>query len=274
MRLMFIPVLIATVLSALPEPRRRAAIVARRSRRDGDAAPGAPPGRRDVRGRVLGGGPAGAARAPAAGSCGADARPAREVRAERPRDRRLLHPRRRHQRFHRHGGSLGRHLRRRSVPADAGHAELRRVRHRARRGPARPAGHALRAQQHRRRHQLHHRPTDRGVRRVRAGGIRQLRHVFADRRPERADQRHAARPPVGQAVNASSSDGYASNRFTDNELGKVDSIAVRGQVEWEPSDDFIAAADLQPRRLRVGDAAAAARRHARSRQSGAPSARR
>ena len=41
------------------------------------------------------------------------------------------------------------------------------------------------------------------------------------------------------ALNASSSDGYAYNRFTDNELGKVDSIAVRGQVEWEPSDDFM-----------------------------------
>jgi iron complex outermembrane receptor protein len=39
-------------------------------------------------------------------------------------------------------------------------------------------------------------------------------------------------------VNASSSDGYAYNRFTDNELGKVDSIAVRGQIEWAPSDDF------------------------------------
>ncbi len=38
------------------------------------------------------------------------------------------------------------------------------------------------------------------------------------------------------AVNASSSDGYAFNRFTGNELGKVDSIAVRGQVEWQPSD--------------------------------------
>ncbi len=40
------------------------------------------------------------------------------------------------------------------------------------------------------------------------------------------------------AVNASSNDGYAYNRFTDNELGKVDSLAVRGQIEWEPNEDF------------------------------------
>jgi iron complex outermembrane receptor protein len=38
------------------------------------------------------------------------------------------------------------------------------------------------------------------------------------------------------AINASSSDGYAFNRFTGNELGKVDSLAVRGQIEFEPSD--------------------------------------
>jgi iron complex outermembrane receptor protein len=40
------------------------------------------------------------------------------------------------------------------------------------------------------------------------------------------------------AINASSSDGYATNRVTGNELGKIDSLAVRGQVEWVPSDDF------------------------------------
>jgi iron complex outermembrane receptor protein len=40
------------------------------------------------------------------------------------------------------------------------------------------------------------------------------------------------------AINASSSDGYAHNRFTDNELGKIESLAVRGQVEWLPSEDF------------------------------------
>lgn len=40
------------------------------------------------------------------------------------------------------------------------------------------------------------------------------------------------------AINASSSDGYAFNRFTGNELGKIDSLAVRGQVEWLPSEDF------------------------------------
>ena len=107
----------------------------------------------------------------------ADAGAAREVRAERPRDRRVLPARGRHQRFHRHGRPLGRHLRRRSVPADARHAQLRRLRHRARRGAARPAGHALRAQQHRRRDQLPDRPADRGVRRVRARGVRQLPHV-------------------------------------------------------------------------------------------------
>jgi len=40
------------------------------------------------------------------------------------------------------------------------------------------------------------------------------------------------------AINASSSDGYAYNRFTDNELGKIDSLAARGQIEWLPSEDF------------------------------------
>jgi iron complex outermembrane receptor protein len=40
------------------------------------------------------------------------------------------------------------------------------------------------------------------------------------------------------AINASSSDGYAYNRFTDNELGKIESLAVRGQIEWLPSEDF------------------------------------
>jgi iron complex outermembrane receptor protein len=38
------------------------------------------------------------------------------------------------------------------------------------------------------------------------------------------------------AINASSSDGYAFNRFTGNDLGKVDSLAVRGQIEFDPSD--------------------------------------
>jgi iron complex outermembrane receptor protein len=40
------------------------------------------------------------------------------------------------------------------------------------------------------------------------------------------------------AVNASSSSGYSFNRFTNNELGKVDSLAVRGQLQWNPSDTF------------------------------------
>lgn len=40
------------------------------------------------------------------------------------------------------------------------------------------------------------------------------------------------------AINASSSDGYAFNRFTNNELGKIESLAVRGQIEWLPSEDF------------------------------------
>jgi iron complex outermembrane receptor protein len=42
------------------------------------------------------------------------------------------------------------------------------------------------------------------------------------------------------AVNASSNDGYAFNRFTGNELGKIESLAVRGQIEWQPSEDFSA----------------------------------
>jgi iron complex outermembrane receptor protein len=42
------------------------------------------------------------------------------------------------------------------------------------------------------------------------------------------------------AVNASSNDGYAFNRFTGNELGKIESLAVRGQIEWQPSEYFSA----------------------------------
>ena len=40
------------------------------------------------------------------------------------------------------------------------------------------------------------------------------------------------------AINASSSDGYSFNRFTSNDLGKNESLAARGQLEWIPSDDF------------------------------------
>lgn len=40
------------------------------------------------------------------------------------------------------------------------------------------------------------------------------------------------------AINSSSSDGYSYNRFTENELGKVDSLALRGQIEWRPTDSF------------------------------------
>jgi iron complex outermembrane recepter protein len=42
------------------------------------------------------------------------------------------------------------------------------------------------------------------------------------------------------AINASSSDGYSFNRFTHNKLGKNDSVAARGQLEWLPSEDFTA----------------------------------
>jgi iron complex outermembrane receptor protein len=38
------------------------------------------------------------------------------------------------------------------------------------------------------------------------------------------------------AVNSSSSSGYSYNRFTDNVLGKVDSLALRGQLQWDPTD--------------------------------------
>ena len=40
------------------------------------------------------------------------------------------------------------------------------------------------------------------------------------------------------AINASSIDGYSFNRFTDNDLGKNESIAARGQLQWQPSEDF------------------------------------
>lgn len=39
-------------------------------------------------------------------------------------------------------------------------------------------------------------------------------------------------------IDASGDQGYAYNRFTGNEIGEVDSIAVRGQIEWAPSEDF------------------------------------
>jgi iron complex outermembrane receptor protein len=39
-------------------------------------------------------------------------------------------------------------------------------------------------------------------------------------------------------INSSSSSGYSKNLFTDNELGKNESIAVRGQLQWEPSETF------------------------------------
>jgi iron complex outermembrane receptor protein len=40
------------------------------------------------------------------------------------------------------------------------------------------------------------------------------------------------------AVNSSSSSGYSYNRYTDNELGKIESLAVRGQLQWEPTDEL------------------------------------
>jgi len=39
-------------------------------------------------------------------------------------------------------------------------------------------------------------------------------------------------------INASSNSGFSYNRFTDNHLGKNDSIAARGQLEWLPSDSL------------------------------------
>lgn len=41
-------------------------------------------------------------------------------------------------------------------------------------------------------------------------------------------------------VNSSSDSGYSLNRFTGNELGKIESLAIRGQLEWKPSDAFSA----------------------------------
>ena len=64
------------------------------------------------------------------------------------------------------------------------------------------------------------------------------------------------------AINASSSDGYSFNRFTSNDLGKNESLAARGQLEWDPSDDFTHAPDVQLRRRRVRAGPAAARRNA------------
>ena len=40
------------------------------------------------------------------------------------------------------------------------------------------------------------------------------------------------------AVNSSSSSGYSFNRFTNNELGKMESVALRGQLQWDPTDTF------------------------------------
>ena len=44
---------------------------------------------------------------------------------------------------------------------------------------------------------------------------------------------------AASVISASGSDGYALNRFTGDELGKVDSIAVRTQIEFQPGDDFM-----------------------------------
>jgi len=38
-------------------------------------------------------------------------------------------------------------------------------------------------------------------------------------------------------VNSSSDSGYSFNRYNDNDLGKVESVALRGQLQWLPSDD-------------------------------------
>lgn len=38
-------------------------------------------------------------------------------------------------------------------------------------------------------------------------------------------------------VNSSSNSGWSYNRFTGNELGKIESLALRGQLEWTPSED-------------------------------------
>jgi iron complex outermembrane recepter protein len=39
-------------------------------------------------------------------------------------------------------------------------------------------------------------------------------------------------------INSSSSSGFSKNLYTGNELGKNESIALRGQLEWIPSDAF------------------------------------
>ena len=58
------------------------------------------------------------------------------------------------------------------------------------------------------------------------------------RRLERPAIRHAARPAVGERHQRFGSDGYSFNRFTNNDLGKIESLAARGQLEWRPSEDF------------------------------------
>jgi len=39
-------------------------------------------------------------------------------------------------------------------------------------------------------------------------------------------------------INSSSGSGFSKNLYTNNELGKNESIALRGQLEWLPSDDL------------------------------------
>jgi iron complex outermembrane receptor protein len=39
-------------------------------------------------------------------------------------------------------------------------------------------------------------------------------------------------------INASGDSGYSYNRYTDNHLGRIESLAARGQLEWRPTDNF------------------------------------
>ena len=111
------------------------------------------------------------------------------------------------------------------------------------------------------------RPTE-GVRRASsAPGYGSFHTATAYRRRQRAAVRARCSGRLSVNVVNASGDSTATriNRFTDNDLGKVDSIAARGAARMAAERRFQPAAHVQLRRLGVGAGAAAARRRARPR---------
>jgi iron complex outermembrane receptor protein len=126
-----------------------------------------------------------------------------------------------------------RRLCRRSRLSGAGRHPGRALRHRPGRSAARPAGHALWPQHHRRRDQLHHPPTDRP-----AVG-RDHRRIWPLR--QRQGEGFVSGPisdTLKGRLSAVTEQGGAwqRNRVTGEKLGDADRSAVRGQLDWTPTD--------------------------------------